>query len=80
MTPLAVPLSIRIFHKCTLRGIPAELIRHMHFFDLQCLLMRFDIDDAVQYLEQRNKDELHKQGIAEVRDIDGTEALRFLGR
>ena len=52
----------------------------MHFYDLQCLLLQFDIQDAEQYLDHMKKDQLKKRGISEVREISGAEAVKFLGR
>lgn len=76
--PLAVPLSIRVLRKCVSRGVDSLLIKHLHFYDLQCLLMQFDIADIESYLEREGKDKLRRRGIAEVREISGAEAVKFL--
>lgn len=76
----AVPFSISILKKCIDHGIDASLIKHLHLYDLQCLIFQFEIDRIKEYLRQKEQEELHKQGISEVKNISGNEALKFLGR
>ena len=78
--PLAVPFSLKIFKRCTEYGVAPELIKHLHMYDLQCLLIQFDIQKIEQYLKSEQNRVLRERGIKEVRDIDGTEAVKFLGR
>ena len=77
---MAVPRSILVFKKCVHYKIDAILMKHLHFFDLQCLIIQFEIRDALNYLEAEKKDKLKKRGIKEVKQISGNEALKFLGR
>ena len=79
-TPLAVPFSVRIFKKCIENRIDPALIKHLHFFDLQCILMQFEIQNIERYLKSEEDRKLHARGISEVKDISGAEAKRFLGR
>lgn len=76
--PLAVPLSIRIFQKCIEHKIDFSLVRHLHFFDLQCLIFRFEIQRVEDYLNYADKQSMKAQGIKEIKDISGNEALKFL--
>lgn len=76
--PLAVPLSLKILKKCIEYRIDGDLIRRMHFFDLQCIIIQFDIQKVQEYLDSKEKQRLNSQGISEVRQISGNEALRFL--
>lgn len=77
---LTVPFSIRIFRKCIEYHIDPALIRHLHLYDLECLLIQFDIQKVKEYLDAEQKKSLKSQGIKEIKDIDGNEALKFLGR
>ena len=80
MTALAVPRSILIFKKCVKHGIDSNLIGHLHFFDLQCLIIQFETQEVLTYIEKENEARLHKKGIKEIKQIDGNQALKFLGR
>jgi hypothetical protein len=77
---LAVPFSLRIFKRCTEYGVSSELIRHLHLYDLQCLLIQFDIQKVERYLQEEEKRKMREKGIKEIKDIDGSAAVRFLGR
>lgn len=77
---LAVPLSILIRKKCVDLRIPAEFVRSMHMTDLQCLILRMEIQNAREHLDYEEKQRLQKQGISQVKDIEGSEVLKFLGR
>ena len=74
---LAVPLSIRIFNKCIDHKIDFSLVKHLHFFDLQCLIMRIEISKIESYLEQEEQAKQREKGV-NVKDITGAEALKFL--
>lgn len=80
MTPLAVPFSITIFKKCVRYQIDSALIKHLHFYDLQCLIMQFEIHDLQEYFKNEQKQRLKSQGIKEIKDISGADAIKFLGR
>ena len=54
------------------------LIRHLHFFDLQCLIMQFEADDIQQYLKSEEKARLQSRGIKDISDISGADAIKFL--
>lgn len=77
---LAVPLSILIRKKCVDLRIPAEFVKSMHMTDLQCLILRMEIQNVREHLAYEEKQRLQKQGISQVKDIEGAEVLRFLGR
>ena len=77
---LAVPFSIRIFKKCIEHKIDFSLVKHLHFYDLQCLIIQFDIQRIEAYFETENRKRLNAQGIKEVKHVSGSEALKFLGR
>ena len=77
---MAVPYSITIFKKCIKHNIDSHLIKHLHFYDLQCLIIQFEISDIEKYLDAENKKKLKERGIKEVKDISGSEAIKFLGR
>jgi hypothetical protein len=77
---LAVPFSIRIFRKCVEYRVDTHLMRHLHLYDLECLLIQFDIQRVQEYLDYEQKKSWKEQGIKEVKDISGNEALKFLGR
>jgi hypothetical protein len=49
-------------------------------YDLQCLLIQFDIQNILAYLKSENDQKLREKGIRNVKDISGSEALKFLGR
>lgn len=76
----AVPFSISIFKKCIEHNIDASLVKHLHLYDLQCLIFQFEIDRIKEYLKQKEQEELRKQGIGEVKNISGNDVLKFLGR
>jgi hypothetical protein len=80
MPPLAVPRSIRIFQACVKYGIDTALIKHLHMYDLQCLIFQFEIQDVQQYLDAEKRDKMRSQGLKEIKEISGAEAIRFLGR
>ena len=69
-----------IFKKCVKYRIDTALVKHLHLFDLQCLLMQFETEDIQQYLSQKEKERLRSRGIKEVKDISGSDAVKFLGR
>lgn len=77
---LAVPFSIRIFRKCVEYRVDSALMHHLHLYDLECLLIQFDIQRIQEYLDHEQKKAWQAQGIKEVKDINGNEALKFLGR
>lgn len=78
--PLPVPFSLTILKKCVKYRIDTALIKHLHMFDLQCLLIQFETQDIIQYLKEMEKQQMRSQGIKEVKDISGAEAIKFLGR
>lgn len=80
MKTLAVPYSITIFKKCVKYQVDSALMKHLHFFDLQCLLIQFETQDILEYLNTEEQKRLRSKGIKEVRDIEGSEAIKFLGR
>lgn len=75
-----MPYSIRIFKKCTEYNIDFNLVRHLHFFDLECIIMQFEIQKIEEYLERKEKERLKEQGISDIKKISGNEALKMLGR
>lgn len=77
---LAVPYSIRIFQKCCEYSIDFELVKHLHMYDLQCLIIQFDIQNVERYLQSKQHRELRAKGIGEIKNLSGSEALKFLGR
>lgn len=77
---MTVPFSIRIFKKCIEYHIDSLLVKHLHFYDLQCLIFQFEIDKIQEYLRNEERRALQKRGIDSVKDISGNEALKFLGR
>lgn len=77
---LAVPFSLSIFKKCVEYNIDFSLVKHLHFYDLQCLIIQFDINKVKDYLRQEEQKDLNKRGISSVKDISGNDALKFLGR
>lgn len=80
MKPLAVPFSLTIFKKCIKYGIDTTLVKHLHLFDLQCLIIQLETQDVLAYLRQQEREQLRSQGIKEVKDISGADAIKFLGR
>ena len=77
---LAVPFSLRVLKRCVEYGVSADLIKHLHLYDLQCLLIQFDIQKIEQYLRSEESRKMRERGIKEIKDIDGSEAVKFLGR
>lgn len=75
---LAVPLSIRMYKKCVEHQIDMSLVKHLHFYDLQCLIIQMDISNIRRYLDSKKKDELNARGISEVEKVSGADAVRFL--
>lgn len=75
-----MPFSITILKKCIKYRIDSVLIKHLHMFDLQCLLIQFETQDIIQYLKEKEKENMRSRGISEVRDISGADAIKFLGR
>ena len=75
-----MPYSIRIFKKCTEYKIDFNLAKHLHFFDLECLIIQFEIQKVEEYLNHKEKERLKEQGISEIRRISGNDALAMLGR
>ena len=76
---LAVPLSIKIYLKCTQYNLDFQLVRHLHFFDLQCVLIKKDIAAIEEYLDKEQKLREQKSG-ANVKEVSGLDAKKFLGR
>jgi hypothetical protein len=77
---LAVPFSLRIFRRCIEYGVSLDLARHLHFYDLQCLLIQFDIQKIEDYFKQEERSKLQSRGIKDVKDISGTDIKKFFGR
>ena len=77
---LPVPFSIMILKKCIKYRIDSALIKHLHLYDLQCLIFQFEIQDIQQYLEHKDMEKMKSRGIKEIKDISGAEAIKFLGR
>lgn len=77
---LAVPFSITVFKKCIKYKISTDLMKSLHFFDLQCLIIQFEIQDIQEYFSAKEKERLKARGIKEVKDISGEDAIKFLGR
>lgn len=75
-----MPLSLKIFKKCIKHRIDTQLVKHLHFFDLQCLIIQMDTSDVIQYLKMEKDKKMKEKGIKEVKNISGNEALKFLGR
>lgn len=75
---MTVPLSIKVFKKCIEYRIPPDLIKRMHFFDLQCIIIQFDTQKVQEYIDAEEKQRLKARGISNIRDISGNEALKFL--
>ena len=80
LAPLTVPFSVKIFKKCIEYRIDFSLVKHLHLYDLQCLLIQFDIERLQDYFRQEEQKDLQKRGISSVKDISGNDALKFLGR
>lgn len=77
---LAVPFSISVFKKCVEHNIDFLLVKHLHFYDLQCLIFQFEIAKIQDYLNRKESEKLQKQGIGSIKDISGNDVLKFLGR
>ena len=75
---LTVPFSIRIFKKCIEFGVDFALVKHLHLYDLQCLLIQFDTQKVLEYLKSEETKKLRARGISSVRDVSGSEALKLL--
>jgi hypothetical protein len=60
--------------------VSLDLARHLHFYDLQCLLIQFDIQKIEDYLKQEEKSKLQSRGIKDVKDISGADIKKFFGR
>ena len=75
---MAVPYFIIILRKCVHYRIDTELIKHLHFYDLQCLLIQFEIQDIERYLEYEHKQRLKDKNIERVDHVSGTDAVKFL--
>ena len=80
VSSLAVPLSLKIIKKCVEYRVDPALIKHLHFYDLQCLLIQLDIQNIMDYLKSEEKRKLQAHGVREIKDIEGAEVLKFLGR
>jgi hypothetical protein len=50
-----VPFSIKIFKRCIDYGVSAELMKHLHLYDLQCLLIQFETQRIEEYLRSEEK-------------------------
>lgn len=77
---LPVPFSISIFKKCIDHNIDPAHIKHLHLYDLQCLIIQLEAQRITDYLQRKSSADLQKRNIGEVQDIDGNAALKFLGR
>ena len=77
---VAVPFSISIFKRCVDHGIDFSLVKHLHLYDLQCLIFQLEAQRILDYLKRKESVDLQKRDIGEIKDVDGNAALKFLGR
>jgi hypothetical protein len=75
---VSVPFSLMIRKKCIKHGIDTQMQKTMHLYDLQCLLIQFEIEDVRHCLEEIHKTKLKQRGISGIRHLNGNEALKFL--
>lgn len=49
-------------------------------YDLQELIIQFEISEIQSYLEQAKKQKMQSRGISEIKKISGNDALKLFGR
>ena len=64
---ISLPFSLLIYKRAVKVGIQGELIRSLHFIDLQCLILSLEIDSLNQYIRELTQMNLNRRGIKEVR-------------
>lgn len=75
-----MPFSILLLKKCITYGIDGITIKSLHMFDLQALVLQFEIKELETYFYQLNQKKLQERGISEVEKVDGNKALKLFGR
>lgn len=73
-----MPLSLRIMKVAIKCDISPELIKNLHFFDLQSLILSFNIDFIQQEFKSKRKQRLNERGIDEVEYYKGKNILKIL--
>lgn len=73
-----MPLSLRILKVAIKYDISPELIKRLHFFDLQSLILSFNIDFIQQEFKNKRKQRLNERGIDEVEYYKGKNILKIL--
>ena len=64
---IPLPFSLLIYKRAVKANIQGELIKSLHFIDLQCLILSLEIDSLNQYIRDLAQVNLNKRGIKEVR-------------
>jgi hypothetical protein len=62
---------------CSSYSIDSALIKNLHFFDLQSIIIDCQIDKVKEYLKAKKQHKEQKDGI-ETRHIEGKEVLNYL--
>lgn len=73
-----MPLSLRLLKTAINYKISPELIKTLHFYDLQDLILSFNVSAIKSYLEQEHKAKLENRGIDGVDHINGKNILNYL--
>ena len=74
---IAQPRVITLLHKCVELKIQDCMIQRLHFYDLYMLIINIDIANIKQAIKRERQSKAQKSN-AEVRDISGAEAVKFL--
>lgn len=76
--PLPVPRIITILQRCVTHGIQDSLISHLHYNDLQLLLMSLDIDKVREAIKAYRRAKMRSHGVEDVQELSASEAVKFL--
>jgi hypothetical protein len=77
--PLTVPYSVLIRKKASDYNIDGYTVSRMHFYDLQCLIIQFEIQAINEYFDTQRKRKLHERGISECSRVGGNDARKLFG-
>lgn len=75
-----VLFSILLLKKCAKFNIDGYVIKSLHMFDLQELIIEFEISEIESYFEHQRKQKMQSRGICEITKVSGNDALRLFGR
>lgn len=72
---LDVPFFIQIIQNCVKYNIDTNLIKRLHLYDLECLIVQFQIKEVKEYLAMQSKE---KGTSNNVKNVTGNDALAML--